>query len=110
AAKLNGYQPGMAESGASAARLAGRENLTQRRLGGGRGTVVKPSPSRFQQLTNHTDCRGCCLENPLGYLMVSTCFLSHDSHVKDGSIFTGSLSTAELNLLLFDGVPLADQF
>lgn len=47
------------------------------------------------------------LENPHGYLMVSTCFLSDDSHVEGDRIHTGSLSTVELDL---DGVPLPDQF
>ena len=41
-----------------------KKNVPTRRLGGGRGTVVEPSPPCFQRLTNHTDCSGCCLENP----------------------------------------------
>jgi hypothetical protein len=49
-------------------------------------TVSNPS------LRDSMNIGGCCLENPHGYLMFSTCFPSHDSHVKCDSTYTGSLS------------------
>jgi hypothetical protein len=39
------------------------ENVPTEETGGGRGTVVEPSLSLFQWVTNYTDCSGCCLEN-----------------------------------------------
>ena len=49
-----------------------KKNVPKGRLGGGRGTVVQPSPPRFQRLMNHTNCGGCCLENPGPVAAVST--------------------------------------
>ncbi len=44
-------------------RSADGESVRIGRLGGGRGTVVEPSPPRFQWVTKYTGGGGCCLEN-----------------------------------------------
>ena len=49
-----------------------KKNVPTEETGGGRGTVLQPSPPRFQRLMNHTNCGGCCLENPGPVAAVST--------------------------------------
>ena len=61
--KVHSRAPEMAPFLGSAARSADEEAVRKGRLGGGTGTVVKPSPARFRWLMNHTNSGGCCLEN-----------------------------------------------